>query len=96
MGLFSWFKKKEKQSFTISGEAIPPKVKRTADIYPILYHIPGNVAAGEIKKFNFIDSCRNRTDIGKQILSQEYDPNREWDCIWIHVGEDFFKLICKS
>lgn len=97
MELFNWFKRKNKSSFTISDVSIPPKVKRTADLYPILYHIPGNVAAGEIKKFTF----RNESiyyDIGKRILITEttYNPVKDWYLIWVHVGNDYYKLIAKS
>lgn len=61
--------------------------------YPILsYPDCDNLAKGEITKFNFVESCKNQTEIGKRIVGSE----NGFDCIWVHLGFDYFKLISKT
>ena len=49
-----------------------------------------NLATGEIKKFNFIESQKNKFKYNEQIvLCNDYDE------IWRHISDDYFKQVGK-
>ena len=51
-----------------------------------------NLSKGEIKKFNFTESCKNKFSYNQQCLS--FEDGYEW--IWRHIKDDYFKCIGKS
>lgn len=77
---------------TIITKNTPFHIETIAKLYPILKS-ELNVATGEIRKFNFVESCRGKTDIGKRVTSTERINNKDYGAIWVHVGNDYFKLI---
>jgi len=72
----------------------PPRyVKILAKLIPISkWENEENLAKGEIVKFNFVESCKNKYGFNKQVLSSEDG----YDLIWRHISDDWFKLIAKS
>lgn len=50
-----------------------------------------NLATGEITKFKFVESQRNKQEYGKQLVGSE----KGYDRIWIHIKNDWFKEIGK-
>jgi hypothetical protein len=80
---FNLFKEKEK---------IPFHIQAISKVYPVL-STEGNLAKGEIRKFQFVESQRGRTEIGKRVTTMEIINNQDYGAIWVHVGNDYFKMI---
>lgn len=74
------------------AEKIPYHVQAIAKLYSVL-KTEGNLAEGEIRKFKFVSSSKGTIAIGKQVLAMEFVNNKDYDAIWIHVGNDYFKMI---
>lgn len=73
---------------------IPIYIQLLAKLIPILKYDSTeekNLSQGEIKKFNFIESCRNKYGFNKQVLS--FEDGYDW--IWRHISDDYFKCIGK-
>lgn len=56
----------------------------------------GNLAKGELKKFKFTESCKNKHEYNDQVVGMESENGDDYDCIWRHVKNDWFKLVGKS
>ena len=73
-------------------EHIPYHIQALSKLYPVL-DTEGNISKGEIRKFKFTDSDRGRMEKGKRVVSMEFIDNEDYDAIWIHVSNDYFKMI---
>lgn len=72
---------------------IPNYIKILALTIPILkWKNEENLSRGEIKKFNFVESDKNKHKFNDQICSFEDD----YSWIWRHIVNDYFKCIGKS
>lgn len=71
-------------------ETIPLYVRILARLIPVL-KTEGNVSKGEIVKFNFTVSSRNKHSFGDQVVGCE----QGFDFIWRHISDDYFKVIGK-
>lgn len=80
---FHLFKEKEK---------IPFHIQAIAKVYSVL-STEGNLSKGEIRKFQFVESQKGRTEIGKRVTTTETINNQDYGAIWVHVGNDYFKMI---
>lgn len=69
---------------------IPVYVKILARLIPVL-KTEGNISTGEIKKFNFVNSCKNKYSFGQQIVGCEDG----FDYIASHISDDYFKIVGK-
>lgn len=54
-----------------------------------------NESKGEIFKFNFANSYDYGMPIGKQVVGLSWDAKGEYDAIWRHLGQGWFKLTSK-
>lgn len=83
---------KTQEPFTIIDvETVPFHIKEISKIYPILHTVAGNRAVGEIKRFVF--EHENVLQPGQVII---VNGKNKTDCIWTHLGNDYFKLVMKS
>lgn len=73
---------------------IPFHIQMIAKFYS-LSKLDGNLAKGEIEKFNFHISQRNTHKIGDRTTSIISENGNDYNCSWVHVGNDYFKLIAK-
>lgn len=65
-------------------------------MYPIQnYDDCENMAKGEIKKFNYVESCRGQHKVGDMVYELICEED-DYDGHWVHLGRDWFKLIHKS
>jgi len=80
-----------KQPFTIHETEIPFDIKQISKLYPILHTVAGNRAVGEVRKFEFVKP--NTLRKGQAIII-----NEKFSIVstWIHLGNDFFKLVMKA
>lgn len=70
---------------------IPLYIRILAKFIPLLkWDI--NLAVGEIRKFNFVKSQKNKHSFNEQVIGFEED----FDLIWRHIANDWFKNIGKS
>jgi len=69
---------------------IPFHIQIVAKLYPVL-KTEDNLAIGEISKFNYVESQQNTHKIGDRVIGSEND----FEMIWVHVGDDYFKCIGK-
>lgn len=53
----------------------------------------GNLSTGEIRKFHFAECSKGTFSFGKQVLAMEFIDNEDYDAIWIHIANDYFKMI---
>lgn len=91
--LIKLFSKQKSQSFTIVEiSEIPFHIKEIAKLYPILHTVAANKALGEIRKFEFLPHKENSLRVGQAHLLRK----NGLDQTWIHLGNDFFKLIMKA
>ncbi len=51
----------------------------------------GNLAKGEIEKFNLVESCKNKRKFNEQVVGSRGG----YDLIWRHISNDYFKLVGK-
>jgi hypothetical protein len=73
-------------------EKAPYHIQAIAKLYPILVS-DGNIATGEIRKFRFVESQRGTHSIGNRVVATENYGRHHYDAIWVHVGNDYFKMI---
>lgn len=71
-------------------KTIPLYVRILARLFPVS-KTDGNVATGEIKKFNFVSSCKNTHHFGQQVVGCEDG----FDYIARHISDDYFKIVGK-
>lgn len=50
-----------------------------------------NLAKGEIEKFNYVESCKNKHKFNDQVVGLRYG----YDMIWRHISDDWFKVVGK-
>jgi hypothetical protein len=81
------------QSFVIADPIeVPFHIKELAKCYPILHTVAGNKAVGEIKVFQFNPGKENEKRVGQaHILNKG-----RYAETWIHLGNDYFKLVMKA
>ena len=95
LSIFKRFKKhideQKKPPFTIHEVEVPHDIKQVAKLYPILHTVAGNLAVGELRKFEFTKP--NILRVGQTIIINEKFGVVS---IWIHLGYDFFKLVMKA
>lgn len=53
----------------------------------------GNLATGEIRKFHFVESQKGSHKYGDQVTAMEFIDNEDYDALWIHIANDYFKMI---
>lgn len=70
----------------------PYHIQAIGKFYPIL-KTEGNIANGEIKHFNFVDSCKGTHRTGQRVVGTERIGDKSYDAIWVHLAQDYFKLI---
>lgn len=71
----------------------PLYVRILAKLIPVLvWDDETNLAQGEIEKFNFVESCRNKHKFNDQVVGSKGG----YDYIWRHISDDWFKVIGKS
>ena len=73
-------------------EKIPFHIQVIGKFYSIL-NVEGNEAVGEIYKFRFVESQRNTTDVGKRVVGMREIDGHQFDAIWVHLGNDYFKNV---
>lgn len=69
---------------------IPLYVRLLAKLIPIL-DSEGNMSTGEIEKFDFVESCKNRHKFNDQVVGSKDG----YDYIARHISDDYFKIIGK-
>lgn len=87
----NWFKKEEKLPFTIVEVDVPEQIHILSKNYPILHTVANNRAVGEVRKFNF--QKENTLRLGQAMIIHEPFG---LTCTWVHLGNDFFKLVMKA
>lgn len=86
---------RKKTLFTIdrtTDDSVPLHIRTIGRLYPILHTVVCNQARGEIKKFHFVESQKNTLRVGHHVTTTEGD----YDCLWVCLGNDYFKLILKA
>lgn len=81
-----------KSPFTIIGTEVPYHIKEVGKLYPILHTVATNKALGEIRKFVFHEK-ENILRVGQAFI---INNDKGTDSTWIHLGNDFFKLVMKA
>jgi hypothetical protein len=76
-------------------EEIPYHIKVMAKMFPIIKREGSdepNLSIGEIKKFKI--AGQNETiKMGHRVNSLEIIDNEDYGAIWVHVGNNYFKMI---
>jgi hypothetical protein len=83
--------KPKKAPFTIVEITVPLGIKEVAKHHPILHTVAGNRALGEIRKFIFVK--QNILREGQAMIINE---KHGVTCTWVHLGDDYFKLVMKA
>lgn len=83
---------KTEQPFIILDTVVPLHIREIGKLYPILHTVAGNLAVGEIKRFEFTGH-ENTLRVGQAI---KVDLERGVTCMWIHLGHNYFKLVMKA
>lgn len=90
--IWNVFFSKKQHPFNIEiTENVPFHIKEIAKLYPILHLVANNRAVGEIAKFEFNHENVLRT--GQAII---INGKQGMVSTWVHLGNDFFKLIMKA
>jgi hypothetical protein len=80
------------ENYRFVEDNIPYHIQAIGKIFSLI-RSKDNISKGEIRKFNFVESCRNQHGIGKRVLSMERIDNNDYDAIWVGLGNDYFKMI---
>jgi hypothetical protein len=73
-------------------EKIPYHIQVMGKLYNIS-KTEGNISTGEIRKFHFVESDKGIHKTGDQVASMERIDNKDYDAIWVHLAQDYFKMI---
>jgi hypothetical protein len=71
---------------------VPFHIKEIGRMYPILHTVAGNQAVGEIRLFVF-NHKENSLRVGQALIKRE---KKGLTSTWIHLGNDYFKLVMKA
>jgi len=69
---------------------IPDEVRQEGRKHPILHNVGNNRAVGEIRLFIF--RKENILQVGQPLTLVDKD----YECTWIHLGQNYFKLVKKA
>lgn len=87
------FLNKKFQPFIIvEPKETPLHIREIAKLYPILHTVAGNRAVGEIRLFEFEPGRENKLRTGQAFIIHEKGLAHTW----IHLGNDYFKLVMKA
>jgi hypothetical protein len=102
--IYMWLSKKIKQLYAklicknsqpdvevTSDDAIPLYIKLLARQYPLICTEAANQAVGKITKCNL----RTKVPIGHCVTRTEFDNRAEYECIYVHIKDNYFKQIFK-
>ena len=91
--LINFFTNKRFQPFIIvEADEVPLHIREIGKLYPILHTVAGNRALGEVKRFEFEPGRENTLRTGQAFILHE----KGLAYTWIHLGNDFFKLVMKA
>jgi hypothetical protein len=86
--------------FTIEdtdSDALPFHIRQVGRMYPMLNYLD-NESRGEIKRFVFTSTYRKTLPVGERVTTEHCSDSKNYvyHCIWVHLGNDYFKLVSKS
>lgn len=80
------------------SDSIPFHIRKVGRLYPMLNYLD-NQSHGQIKRFIFSSVIYRRAyKVGEHVWTEECSETKRYtyNCIWVHLGNDYFKLISKS